>query len=393
MDFRLPESLIFLELCNPFSSSTPGSISEDSWSYISQLAQLHGGTPFLYYRTKTLGISLPPQVMEEWRRSYFVQIAKEVQARRQIKEISKIVSREHIPIILLKGPSAMLRLYPDPGLRTFCDLDMLIPEDKVSEFKQAMVSAGYKSLSTMNSLEDEELHQFDGVIAHFCKEQCLTIDPRMNIFGMRGRHLVALPEIWHEKETTNVDGITIDHLGKEHFILHTLLHREEHFSYNGFVEIKGFIDLLYAKKMWNIDWTRVRDIARKWNVEREILPIMATLNQYWQADIPLTGKALPLDLQTLMLGVEDQKKHYYAEIPGGYIKRLFKMKMLPDTSSRLRYLLHLFFPSRENLCCRYNLSSKRIVMPYYFLHLFVTCRKFLTGLWYQCLPGNDSVTQ
>jgi hypothetical protein len=149
MDFRLPESLIFLELCNPFSSSTPGSISEDSWSYISQLAQLHGITPFLYYRTKTLGISLPPQLMEEWRRSYIIQVTKELQARGQIKEISEIANREDIPVIFLKGPSTMLRLYPDPGLRTFCDLDILIPEDKVSEFKELQIPCRNSSQSPL----------------------------------------------------------------------------------------------------------------------------------------------------------------------------------------------------------------------------------------------------
>ena len=174
-------------------------------------------------------------------------------------------------------------------------------------------------------------------------------------------------------------------MNNEHFIIHTLLHSSRHLSDEGFTEIKWLVDLLYAIKAWRIDWSKVRDIARKWGVEKEILPVMATLNQYWQADIPLPGTSEPIALNTLMLGIKDRQKEYYANLPTSYMKRLFSFKQLPDTKSRLSYLFHLFFPTRENLRWRYNLSSKWSIIPYYLVHIFYTCKKFFTGLWYQIL--------
>jgi hypothetical protein len=125
------------------------------------------------------------------------------------------------------------------------------------------------------------------------------------------------------------------------------------------------------------------DISRRWGVEKDVLPLMATLNHYWQAEIPVDEETAPLDINTLVSGVEHREKNYYANLPAAYLNRLLKMRELPNVASRVRYVFHLFFPTQENLRWRYGLSSKWSGAPYYFLHLFFTLRKFLTGLWHQ----------
>ena len=374
---------IFLELCNPSCSSLSTLPSEEGWYSLSELSKLHGVTPFLYYRARSLGIKLPEQIEKEWLGIYLYQIAEEQKARRQIKELKEILDPEGIPFILLKGASAMLRLYPQPGLRTFVDLDILIPADRVSQFKKTMTKAGYKPLAARNSPEDEELQKFASHLDPLCKDGSLMIEPHLSILGVGDDHITALHQIWKEKEEVNIDGVKVDHLSKEQFIVHTLLHAARHLSDEGFTEIKWLVDLLYSIKAWRIDWSKVRDIARKWGVEREILPVVATLNQYWQADILLPGTSEPIALNTLMLGIKDREKEYYANLPTSYLERLFKIRELPNNTSKARYLFHLFFPTRKNLRWRYNLSSKDSLASYYILHLIFTIKKILKGLWHQ----------
>jgi hypothetical protein len=330
-------------------------------------------------------LKLPEQIEKEWLGIYLYQIAEEKKARRQIKELKEILDPEGIPFVLLKGASAMLRLYPQPGLRTFVDLDILIPADVTPSFKQAMMTAGYKPLSARNSPEDEELQKFGSHLDPICKDGSLMIESHLSILGVGGDHLAALSEIWEEKEETNSDGIRVSHLNKEQFIIHTLLHSSKHLSDEGFTEIKWLVDLLYSLKAWRIDWSKVRDVARKWGVEKEILPVMATLNQYWQTLIPFPIASEPIALNTLMLGIKDREKEYYANLPASYMKRLFSFKQLPDAKSRLSYLFHLFFPTPENLRWRYNLSSRSLIMPYYLLHLFVTLKKVFLGFCHRLL--------
>ncbi len=382
---RIPESdsRFFLHLCDPRRDSLAVSASDISWENISELSKLHGVTPFLFYRAKSLGIKLPDQIEREWLGYYLYQIAEEQKARRQIKELKDILDPEGVSFILLKGASAMLRLYPQPGLRTFCDLDIMIPADRIPQFKKALTMAGYKPLSVMNSPEDEELRKFDGHLDPLWKEEGFAIEPHLSILSGRGKHLIAMPEIWDEKEEANADGIMDGHLSKEHFIIHALVHCVKHLSGSGFIEIKGFIDLLYAIRKWKIGWSKVMDIARRWRVENDILPVMATLNHYWQVGIPLPRTQETLALNILVLGEEDQEKRSYANLPAGYLNRLLKTRELPDVASQVRYALHLFFPTQKNLRWRYGLSSEKTLVIYYFLHLILTTKKFLIGLWHQ----------
>jgi len=209
----------FLDLCNPFCYSLSSIPSEEGWDHISQLSKLHGVTAFLFYRTRSLGVPLPDRIKKEWLGYYLYNLAQEQRARRQIKELKEILDPEGIPMILLKGASAMMRLYPQPGLRTFVDLDMLIPADRVPRFKTKMVKAAYKPLGTMYSPEFEDIQKFDNHLDPYSREDSLTVEPHVSILGGMGDYPTALAEIWLGKESTSTDGIRVEHLGTEHFIL------------------------------------------------------------------------------------------------------------------------------------------------------------------------------
>jgi hypothetical protein len=262
----------------------------------------------------------------------------------------------------------------------------------VEQFKQTMTKAGYKPLATRNSPEDEELLKFDAHLDPFSKEEGIMVEAHLNILGLKGDHSVANPEVWQEEEGTKSDGMEVSHLGKEHFIIYSLLHYSKHLSGEGFTEIKWLIDLLYAIRAWMIDWSKVKDISRKWSVEKDVLPVMATLNQYWQTQIPLPIASKPIALNILVQGIENRQKEYYAKLPASYLERFMKLRELPNKTSQVRYLFHLLFPTPKNLRWRYNLSSKKMVLPYYFLHHFFTLRKFLKGLFHQ-LSYHPKTTQ
>ena len=151
----------FLEFCNPSCKSLSFSPSDDDWNGISQLCRRHGLTPYFFYHVKSLGISLPEDINKKWLGSFLYQIAEERKARQQIRELQEVLDSEGLPFILLKGTSAMLRLYRDQGLRTFCDIDILIPPEKAPLCKQKMAEAGYKPSVILNSPEEEEVWKFE----------------------------------------------------------------------------------------------------------------------------------------------------------------------------------------------------------------------------------------
>lgn len=57
-------------------------------------------------------------------------------------EILEDFSRRGIPVVALKGASFADRLYPDPALRSFSDVDILVPERSLAEARAALAAAG-----------------------------------------------------------------------------------------------------------------------------------------------------------------------------------------------------------------------------------------------------------
>jgi hypothetical protein len=100
-----------------------------------------------------------------------------------------------------------------------------------------MTMAGYKPAGSMNSSKDEEVYKFEGHLDPLQKEEGFAIEPHLSILSGRGNHLIAMPEIWKEKEEANADGIMGGHLNKEHFINHTLVHCVKHLSGSGFIKM------------------------------------------------------------------------------------------------------------------------------------------------------------
>ncbi len=58
------------------------------------------------------------------------------------EEILADFARRGVPVVVLKGASFADRLYPDPALRSFSDIDILVPERTLAEARSALAEAG-----------------------------------------------------------------------------------------------------------------------------------------------------------------------------------------------------------------------------------------------------------
>lgn len=67
--------------------------------------------------------------------------------RSELGKVSEIVAAAcGGPPLLLKGPALAERFYPDRGLRTYGDLDLLVPRDKLQAAVRTLVAHGYETL-------------------------------------------------------------------------------------------------------------------------------------------------------------------------------------------------------------------------------------------------------
>ncbi len=67
--------------------------------------------------------------------------------RGQLARIAAALNRRRLPAMVMKGSSFADRLYPDPALRPFTDLDLLVPDEAVAGVEAALAKLGYRSRS------------------------------------------------------------------------------------------------------------------------------------------------------------------------------------------------------------------------------------------------------
>ena len=65
--------------------------------------------------------------------------------RRQLRTITPALAGLGLPTVVLKGPDFCDRLYPEPVLRPFTDIDLLAPPEAVPQVEEALAALGYRA--------------------------------------------------------------------------------------------------------------------------------------------------------------------------------------------------------------------------------------------------------
>ena len=255
----------------------------------------------------------------------------------EIDSICAAFDKANIPYIPLKG-SVIRALYPEPWMRTSCDIDILVHENDldtaVDTLKNDLV---YKSEKTRD-YHDISLYSESGVHLelHFSiKENISDLDR-------------VLSRVW-EYATHSGQGYRYD-LSKEFFIYHAVAHDSYHFA-NGGCGIRAIVDLWYLTKDGNFDDDLVLSLCRESGIERFYLAILE-LSQVW------FGKRAHSDLSRRM--------ENYILSGGAYGETETGIAMKQDArGGKVGYILSKIFVSYEHLRGQYPSLKCRAMIPVY----------------------------
>jgi hypothetical protein len=121
------------------------------WPGVLALARRHGVSPILFWRLRQRGEdaqdSVPAEVREVLRADFFGAAARRMVVERQLAPVLAAIEEAGVPILVVKGPAAGA-FYPHPAMRTYGDLDVLVPEDRLG----AAEVAGIEGFTEDNGL-------------------------------------------------------------------------------------------------------------------------------------------------------------------------------------------------------------------------------------------------
>jgi hypothetical protein len=138
-----------------------------NWDMLLDIANLERMMPLLYKNLSLISPKkVPPDVMTHLRNEFLLNSSRNMKLTRELLFIIDNFDAKGIPIMPFKGPVLAEQVYGDIALRSFVDLDLLVPEHEYTRSEELLKSLGYlndlKLTPAQNAafLKSEHHHRF-----------------------------------------------------------------------------------------------------------------------------------------------------------------------------------------------------------------------------------------
>lgn len=254
----------------------------------------------------------------------------------ELECLCKVLNEAEIPFIPLKG-SVIRQYYPEPWMRTSCDIDILVHEEQVDQAAQRVVDTlGYTYKK--KNYHDISLMSGGGVHLelHFSiKENQKNID-------------ALLTKCWD---------YAISHrnyeykFSNEFFLFHQLAHASYHFL-NGGCGIRPILDVYLLEKKLAFDRGILNDMLMKTGI-KTFFEALTRLSDAWFADGAYDDGICRMEKFVLSEGVYGNDKNSI-------------VISQQSEKGRLGYIFHRIWMPYESLCLLYpKLCGRRYLQPFY----------------------------
>lgn len=251
------------------------------------------------------------------------------------ENIFKVLESAGISYIPLKG-AVIKELYPEPWMRTSCDIDILVHEEDLDKAVSSIANGtdfsagkrGYHDISMLNSRVHLELH-------FSIKETIESIDQ-------------MLGKAWDYAERKGSSCCFV--FTPEFQIFHVLAHMSYHLRRGG-LGMRPFLDLWLLKEKTHYNESELQTLCEKCGIWPFYKKSCELLNS-WMANDKYTPESEALEQYCLMGGVYGN-----SEIASAAVLR---------ENTGIRYYFRRLFIKKEALQELYpRLRDKPLLLPYY----------------------------
>ena len=218
-------------------------VSPAEWDAFSETVARHGLMGLLY-ASQPSDSQLSTGSLLALKNHYRGAFLANVLALEQLNVILRAFNRYGVPVVVLKGCSALLFLYDRIAWREIGDIDLLIQETHIDSARRIMTELGY--ISSSESLPEEESNNFlYGHLDPFCKEGHLPVGVHSwrftGVAGTRGRRQRKCGE----SACGGSEGKAVRCICPSHFLIHAAVHSIKHFLQGSFpFTLKNLADVI-----------------------------------------------------------------------------------------------------------------------------------------------------
>lgn len=242
----------------------------------------------------------------------------------ELDQICRVLEQNGIDYIPLKG--AVIRpYYPEPWLRTSCDIDILVHEEDLDRMSDLLMSELNYTLDEEKSVHHISMHAPNGV----------HLEPHFNLRENTEKLDKVLDEVWENSRSTGGHRYT---QSNEFLLFHIIAHMSHHFQ-NGGCGVKPFIDLYLLEQKLDFDKDRLMDFCKRAGVA-QFYDCARKVIDVWFNESPHTDVTRRIEDFVLSGGVYGTKANHVAiaqERAGNKFRHILTRIFMPMKSLKIKY--------------------------------------------------------
>lgn len=275
-------------------------------------------------------------------RAHHEAMARVLVLERRLLETVRVLADEGIDVRAVKGPVTAHAVYPNPALRTFGDVDVLVPTEQFDAAAAVFERSGHRRRwPQLRPGFDRRFGKGATLLAPDHLEVDLHRTFVQGVYGMT----VDLPSLFATRSTVRIGGIDVPTIAPAHRILHACYHAALGDAPPRLATLRDVAQMvLYT----DYDPAEVLGIAREWHGEAVVA---RALTLTWEhlaiADsVPLSAWAHrhhPTAQEERALARYTQPSRTYAG------KAVTALRAIPRVRDKASYLSALVLPDRSTV--------------------------------------------
>ena len=240
------------------------------WDEVLRRARQHKLLARLGVQLEALDLldQVPEKARERFLGARHLADLNQVDVRYEIDRLLRALDGLDVPVVLLKGAAYMMASLPPTRGRMFVDLDILVPEERIQEVEQALLSADWKGA------------KLDAYDERYYRNWAHEIPPLMH--PVRGTevdvHHSIVPKVSRPtpdvtallEAAEDLDGSRAKVLGPADMVLHSAVHLFQEGFESGLRELLDLHDLLGYFGAHEGFWEGLVPRARRHGLERPL---------------------------------------------------------------------------------------------------------------------------
>ncbi|HBO34656.1 MAG TPA: hypothetical protein DD636_07990 [Anaerolineaceae bacterium] len=253
------------------------------------------------------------------------------------------LKQNQIEFIIFKGWSFIPDLYPDPALRPFTDVDILINPADYAETFRVMEEQGFIVKRDTKGIIPLEIT--------FSHQVGVHIDLHTHILQLAWWHPafpIELDEVWHTAQPyLDSTGLSLKRFSPEVTFLHLCLHLFNHGIFNTQFHMYKDIERLVDKYSVEMDWDYVAQKAKEWGLQNMVHWVAKTFKEEFNITLPVTfqSKASRKSVQYRLIKSYFDARYQPHKAKPWRTAFLLRLALIDDLSNLPKLLFSSLFPS------------------------------------------------